>query len=321
MKVRQTAPSNIALIKYMGKTDTSGNLPANTSLSYTLPQLVTTVELEALPEGRADQWEPLKGAEFFPLELSSAGQERFLAHFALLKKELQIDGSYTVRSGNNFPSDCGLASSASSFAALTKAAFSLVHEPPFSQELLFAMSEVSRRGSGSSCRSFFGPWCLWQKEAAEPLSLGGPLENLEHMVVVAEGGVKKISSSQAHRGVLTSSLFEGRISRAHLRLDQLTRSLKENQWQKAFEIVWAEFWDMHALFETSAPPFGYMSAGSQEILNWTRQQWEERGDGPLVTMDAGPNVHFLYRKDQKELFEFYKDHFSKKWEVLGSFKP
>ena len=29
--------------------------------------------------------------------------------------------------------------------------------------------------------------------------------------------------------------------------------------------------------------------------------WEGTGDGPLVTLDAGPNVHLLYRLDQLEL--------------------
>ena len=40
-----SAPSNIALIKYMGKTDEQDNRPTNRSLSYTLNHLRTTVEL------------------------------------------------------------------------------------------------------------------------------------------------------------------------------------------------------------------------------------------------------------------------------------
>lgn len=64
---------------------------------------------------------------------------------------------------------------------------------------------------------------------------------------------------------------------------------------------------MHALFESSRPVFGYMSAGSMEVLNMARQLWHAQGDGPLVTMDAGPNVHLLYRKDQKALAASFRE--------------
>ena len=42
------APSNIALIKYMGKKDENSNLPDNSSLSYTLNNLLSTVKLEVI---------------------------------------------------------------------------------------------------------------------------------------------------------------------------------------------------------------------------------------------------------------------------------
>ena len=46
MRWYASAPSNIALIKYMGKTDYNGNKPTNSSLSYTLTHLNTHVEIE-----------------------------------------------------------------------------------------------------------------------------------------------------------------------------------------------------------------------------------------------------------------------------------
>lgn len=57
---------------------------------------------------------------------------------------------------------------------------------------------------------------------------------------------------------------------------------------------------MHALFETAQPPFGYMAPASLEILTKARQLWQNDNDGPIVTMDAGPNVHLLWRSEQKE---------------------
>src|SRR3954468_12586695 len=112
------APANIALIKYMGKKDEALNLPINPSLSYTLPNLLTSVSLETQP-GKKDFWEALQipGAETF--SLSELAQVRFLKHLSFLKNYFGYTGSFIVRSSNNFPQGSGLASSASSFAALT----------------------------------------------------------------------------------------------------------------------------------------------------------------------------------------------------------
>src|SRR5262245_57856701 len=116
MRVEASAPSNIALIKYMGKEPGSGNRPANASLSYTLEHLRSFVVIEPADK---NEWRPLPGFE--PLQLSETGLKKFLGHLERLKAHWKIPGHHRVLSANNFPADCGLASSASSFAALTLA--------------------------------------------------------------------------------------------------------------------------------------------------------------------------------------------------------
>jgi diphosphomevalonate decarboxylase len=39
-----------------------------------------------------------------------------------------------------------------------------------------------------------------------------------------------------------------------------------------------------------------------KALEMLHKIWDEKGDGPLVTMDAGSNVHLLYREDQGEIY-------------------
>ncbi|NJL25701.1 MAG: hypothetical protein HC902_11360 [Calothrix sp. SM1_5_4] len=74
-----------------------------------------------------------------------------------------------------------------------------------------------------------------------------------------------MSSSEAHLRVTSSALFAGRPERAQRRLRDLQAALLScaggelSAWREVFEICWAEFWDMHALFETSRPSFGYMT--------------------------------------------------------------
>ena len=149
--IHAEAPSNIALIKYMGKISGTGNKPTNASVSYTLPHLVTRVEIVKNP---IDDWAPLEAKSFVAPELSSKGRQKFLDHFARLKEAWGIEGNFLIRSANNFPSDCGLASSASSFAALTRATAVLRQELTGKETSVEEQSRWSRQGSGSSCRSF-----------------------------------------------------------------------------------------------------------------------------------------------------------------------
>lgn len=292
MRIEASAPSNIALIKYMGKTGNEGNRPANASLSYTLEHLRSFVVLE--PCDQQDEWAPLAG---FPnIELSPVGLKKFLDHFVRLKQLWRIPGFYRILSANNFPSDCGLASSASSFAALTRAGFELARR--HDKDLSVSdgdLGRISRAGSGSSCRSFFSPWAKWEGEGAEAVDLD---LRLEHAVLVLGAEKKPVTTSNAHARVTTSLLWSGRTERAERRLKDLTKALVDNDWPAAFELCWSEFWDMHALFETSKPSFGYMTPKTLEALDRLRQIWHQEFDGPLVTMDAGPNVHLLLRADQ-----------------------
>lgn len=295
MKVVATAPSNIALIKYMGKTDTLDNLPANSSLSWTLESLRSTVEMEYVEGLSADEWAPLDGEK---LELSETGRAKFLKHVARVKAEAGVTGNFRVRSANNFPSDCGIASSASSFAALTKACYQIFEalDTNYQAPSVREQAEISRKGSGSSCRSFFTPWAMWTREGVRPLEL--PVQRLVHQVAILNTAKKDVSSSDAHKRCVTSLLFKGRPQRAEERLAEFMQALRKNDWPRAFDITWAEFQDMHALFETSQPAFGYWHPDSVKVLALTREYWREQKDGPLVTMDAGANVHLLWRADQ-----------------------
>jgi len=317
-------PSNIALIKYMGKSDVSSNTPSNGSLSWTIPYLTTTVELEG---SEKMGWQPLPSD--FALTLSQKGQDRYLNFFEKLKKQFNLKGNWTVRSANNFPSDCGIASSASSFAALTHCFFGALQEQTpicnngsdnnnksnFESIKPEEQAQWSSKGSGSSCRSFLPGWVEWDGNKIYQTS--SAYDNLLHFVVLVEESVKKVSSSEAHKRVKSSLLFSGRSERVNSRLNTLKTALTQGEWSTIFELSWAEFWDMHSLFETSVPSFGYMTSGSFEVLNSVRQFWEVHGDGPVVTMDAGPNIHFLWRSDQASAaHNFFNEFLHKRYSCL-----
>ncbi len=281
----------------MGKKSSKLNQALNVSLSYTLDHLQTHVLLEDSPTD-ADIYN-LKPDGPDSESLGPEASLKFSRFVEVLKKEFQLESQFfKISSVNNFPSDCGLASSASSLMALTEA----LHEKYKAQHQKeiphLDRALLSRQGSGSSCRSFFKPFSIWDGDQVTAVNL--PVELL-HMVIVVDKKPKAVSSTQAHQRVQSSLLLKDREQRARMRMGQLIGAL-QSDWKKAFEICWAEFWDMHGLFETSMPPFGYLGAESLKVLEELRQSWELNQDGPLVTMDAGPNIHLLFRSDQKELW-------------------
>ncbi len=298
------APANIALIKYMGKASPTTNLPLNASLSYTLPHLMTHVELEQTSEP-TDRWEVLNKPHFIPHLFSEQSQQRFLKHVAFLKKYFNCNANFIVRSANNFPHGTGLASSASSFAALTRATIqACVSCTNTAVPSIQEQANLSRLGSGSSCRSFFEPWSLWENDTVHGIQL--PYSKLIHHVILIHEDEKEISSSEAHKRVSVLTEYPARKQRAERNLAELLEAFKNKQWKEAYHICWREFQDMHALFSASNPPFSYITETTHRVLDQLQHMWDIQGDGPLITMDAGPNIHLLYRPDQAALAEAFK---------------
>lgn len=324
-----TAPSNIALIKYMGKVqDPTANQSANSSLSWTLDHLKTRVRVR-WEDGHAVKhlwrpWTDSDSAQWHAPVLSESGQERYLRHAdrclarigehqganMRVRSGSAPNGTLVVESANGFPADCGLASSASSFAALTLAIAKLLDFDTENPANRIWLAALSREGSGSSCRSLFSPWSIWNQEGAAPVEGLPGRENIRHIAIIVDEQKKSVSSSEAHVRVTSSALFKGRIERAEERLRILIDSLKRSKsptdgvsaWNRAANTVWAESWDMHALFETSNPPFGYFVAETVTVLNMLREVSEHSAKAgnrmPIVTMDAGPNVHALFWNDE-----------------------
>ena len=309
------APANIALIKYMGKKDPTKNIPANPSLSYTLDNLLTNVTMEVHP-GKKDYWEPLNIPGALPFTLSTSAQERFLNHLTRLKAHFNYTGAFIVRSSNNFPHSSGLASSASSFAALTKCAVLALSElTQVSLPSINTQAAFSREGSGSSCRSFFSPWALWDNDDVHAIEL--PYMKLLHEVIVISHDEKKVSSSAAHQRIVTSPQYTTRHQRASQNLKLLLNALEVKDWTAAYQICWHEFQDMHQLFSTCDQPFSYITERSQAVLRCLQDEWQRHGDGPIVTMDAGPNIHLLYRLDQAEMaLQFKNDYLTGNYHLL-----
>ena len=302
------APANIALIKYMGKVGSAGNKPHNPSLSLTLMHHQVRVELRP---NEVWSWQPLVGFGEVP-DLPEVAIQRFIKHAQYVANAVGLSQPMAISSAGNFPMSCGLASSAASFAALT-AAIAYAAPSQSRTKSLVALATLSQHGSGSSCRSWLQPWVVWDEEVA---SLSTVWPSCLHRVVVVADQVKGVSSSQAHQRVPSSALFEGRLSRAKARLSTAKDCLSCGDWSQLYQLCWHEFWDMHALFHTANPAFSYMVPASLAVLNQVQQYWQKFEDGPLVTMDAGANVHLIYRADQVQLRQHFDDLFAQFYRLV-----
>lgn len=292
-----SAPSNIAIIKYMGKANSQQNLPTNASISYTLDHLRSFVTMEPSLSG-VDSWEPLIGDGYLPIELSEKGKSKFLNHLDRIKRLWGVEKNFLVRSANNFPSDCGIASSSSSFAALTLAAISecqKLNGKSLEESSSVAMSKISRLGSGSSCRSFFGPWAVWDGEGAREWACS--FNELNHSVMLLDSAKKEVSSSDAHLRVVSSPFFSQRLENVNKRIRSIESVNQKKDWNSFVLLAIEEFEEMHQLFETSVPRFSYRNEPTMVILKQLDRFNRDLRNRILVTMDAGNNIHLMNLKE------------------------
>ncbi|OFZ20847.1 MAG: diphosphomevalonate decarboxylase [Bdellovibrionales bacterium GWB1_55_8] len=315
------APSNIALIKYMGKKELPGNIPENGSLSVTLEALCTYAEISRAPAAVVtEEWIPelptipkkdLVGSPVVPA-LSEKAAERALRHLRAVREaapklfsEFGIApnnevSKWSLRTANTFPAASGIASSASSFAAITlSTAFAMAREPAeFAKNwaknpaLKGALARLARAGSGSSCRSLTGPFVLWEQEDAEPLPVSQAFPELAHFVLLVSDQEKAVSSSQAHALVKTSPLWIGRVERVQERLTKMQLAFRRGDLDAIARIAWNEAWEMHSLFHTCSEPFSYWTGDTMALLQWL-SPFLSGAKPPIVTLDAGPNIHLL----------------------------
>lgn len=358
-RVLAWAPSNIAWVKYMGKTDSKLNLPANPSLSMTLDRLRTWVEVEMhsgddrwvqempqeIPAGHSsysarsggdrDDWTrvsqpivPALGESGIQKVLAHLKRVRALAPTALARAGVPLPESgraegMLLRTANTFPAASGIASSASAFAAMTLAVSAAIcrdsrdlitaldfnADPTRALELRTALSEISRQGSGSSCRSLLGPYVLWDSsnvsrvECSQERSTGQAMEAMADLVLVVSADSKQVSSSQAHERVTRSPLWSGRPERARSRIERVSSALGKGDRATLAREVWSESWEMHSLFHTSEEPFTYWKPATLAILEQLSPIVQGRVPGPgagapLVTLDAGPNVHLIVPQNE-----------------------
>jgi diphosphomevalonate decarboxylase len=302
------SPSNIALIKYWGKKEYQ--LPQNPSLSMTLSNAHSEMALY-WREGKE------RKIEFtFHQQPMPSMERRIEQYFQTIIPELPVlqNLQFKIESKNNFPHSAGIASSASSFSALALDLCSLEqHLSGKKGDFRQRASHLARLGSGSACRSIYGPLVLWGQVEGIPCSgdeWAVPLNDNQlasawaagkicDTILVADSSPKKVSSSEGHALMKNHPLATARYERARQRLAALMTALKKNDWPQIISLVEAEALEIHALMMMAATPYMLMRPQTLLMMEKIIQYREERGLPLCFSLDAGPNIHLLYPLEQK----------------------
>lgn len=296
------APSNIALLKYWGKSDPSLQWPASNSISMTLKNSCSSTKVS------------LASTDSFRFEGNEVTSGKAIEHIRYLKAELRCKTALCIESENSFPTACGIASSASGMAALTVAVVAAGLECQNFQELEAKgfprekLAHLARMGSGSAGRSLWGGFVSWEKGTTASNQKLKKIPShlaLADTVVLFDTNEKEVSSSQGHRAAESSPLYQARIAAHQERYDLFVDYLNEDRAEKSDSLsrlgllMEEEALQMHFIAMTGNPGIQYIQETTANFCSWLRGQRQHHGLKAWFTIDAGPNVHVLCKLSER----------------------
>ena len=288
------APANIALVKYWGKRDKELNLPVTDSLSIDLGELGSETSLELFPEDEV----VLNGKILDKNDPFSIKVMEFVNLFRDAYDKALDKGSpgLHIETYNNIPTGAGVASSASGFAALTKALNQFFQLDLTDRE----MSLIANIGSGSASRSIFKGFVYrhagtdpnGMDSYSEPLPCTWP--ELRIGLITVSAKAKRVSSREGmERTVATSPLYKAWPQQVAQDMEKMLKAIKEKDFELLGSTAESNALAMHECMKASTPPLIYFEPETITIINKV-QKLRQDGLQLYLTIDAGPNVKLLF---------------------------
>ncbi len=280
MRATAIAHPNVALAKYWGKRAIPGNVPATPSISVSLGglQTRTTVELD-----------PSLTKDVLTLNGALADSTRASALLDEVRALAGITAFARIESHNDFPTASGLASSASGFAALARAAVTAMGVSVDDREL----SRIARRASASAARSVFGGFVAL---GTEDNAAAEPVESAAHVTVVVAavtlGPKLQSSTSGMEHCRATSPYYDAWVADAPRVAAEIRAALAAGDLERVGVAAEASALRMHACMMASAPALLYFQPATLDLLARVRALRAE-GVAAWATIDAGPHVKVL----------------------------
>ena len=282
------AHPNFALIKYWGKSNVSGNIPAMNSLAITLDSMTSETTV-SFPDGlKKDTW-ILNG-----MEQPSLGQIQLPCEH--LKKISHIDQPCLIESTNNFPTAAGLASSASGIASLITALDNALGTKLSSQQMV----EAAMLGSGSAARSLFSGFVnleVVQDQSKCATILEAKEWPLNVIVCVTSTKQKTISSRQGMEiSRKTSPMYSDWVRNHQEDMELALKAIAAKNFDQLGKIAEQNCLKMHKVMKTSQPPIDYWNPATYSCVE-TVKNMQGEGIPIFFTIDAGPQVKIICEPD------------------------
>lgn len=306
-EVTHKSHSNIALVKYWGKT--GEQIPANPSLSFTLRNCTTITTLKFVPSSRHSFKVFVEGKR------EASFEPKIRKFFIRIVKYCSYIAQYefTIDTMNTFPHSSGIASSASGFSALALCIMSLERDlnPAMTDEFFKQKASfLARLGSGSACRSVYPGIVEWGRSeefegssdlVAIPFNEAHEVfKDFQDTILLVDKGEKEVSSTVGHGLMYNHPFAEARFEQARQHLAELKKALIEGKVKEFTRIVESEALTLHAMMMTSNPYFILMKANTLKIIEEVWAYRKKHNLNLTITLDAGANVHLLYPKQETE---------------------
>lgn len=297
------APSNIAFIKYWGKH--GRQLPMNPSISMTLSKCITKMSFGVQFSEDINSVEPISEL-IFEGEENSFFKDKMNKYLENVKDIYPFSDNLNIkiRSENSFPHSAGIASSASSMAALAYGLGVIKSEIDSSELDISYISELARLASGSASRSVYSRYANWgyhphlntgyDKYAHAFKDYHSEFLEVCDSVLIVSSSEKAVSSSVGHSLMQGHPYREGRLSQALENYRNLTNAMREGDWEFFGEILENEALSLHALMMSSSPSFILLCPASLSVISEVQNFRKETKLPLYFTIDAGPNIHLIY---------------------------
>ena len=321
--VKVKSYANIAIVKYWGKKDAKKMIPATSSISLTLNDMFTETEMEFISDedikisvekemkngDYKDKFSNMTDLFYLNGELQDSVHTEKISKVVDLFRENRSQ-KVKISTTNNMPTAAGLSSSSSGLSAVIKACNKLFGKNYTQSEL----AQISKFGSGSSSRSFFGPIAAWDKDTGEIYEVKTDLK-LAMIVLVLNENKKEISSRNGMElCAKTSTYFDEWVKQSEIDFVNMKKYLAENNFEKVGILTEENALRMHKTTETANPPFTYFNEKTYEAMDFVKNL-RNNGEKCYFTMDAGPNVKVLCLEEDLEKLAGI---FGKKYKVIIS---
>ena len=315
------SPSNIALVKYWGKT--GRQYPCNPSVSMTLKNAVSRTQWSF--NERTDNWldfefEGQKAPEF---------EKRIKIFLESISEELPFlqQYSYTIKSENTFPHSTGIASSASAMSALALCICSMeemcTNVKLDDEDFYKKASYIARLASGSASRSVYKSYATWgeslafskaSNDFATPFSkyIHPIFNDFQDFILLINSKKKTVSSSAGHGLMRNHPFAQARYDQANTNFERMLGILRSGDLESFIEVLENEALSLHGLMMNSTPSYTLLKPNSLQAIELIRDYRKSTKIPVGFTLDAGPNIHLMFPKSDKDKVKTFVDE-----ELLG----